>query len=83
MRLNDLLREIQYTRLVLPKDEVEVSGVNIDSRLVEAGGMFIAIKGTQADGHAYIPSAAPPLTLGSLSSSACTSDAMACTFTFM
>lgn len=57
MRLNDLLREIQYTRLVLPKDEVEVSGVNIDSRLVEAGGMFIAIKGTQADGHTYIPSA--------------------------
>ena len=24
MRLNDLLREIQYTRLVLPKDEVVV-----------------------------------------------------------
>lgn len=57
MRLNDLLREIQYTRLVLPKDEVEVKSVNIDSRLVEAGGMFIAIKGTQADGHAYIQSA--------------------------
>ena len=36
MRLNDLLREIQYTRLVLPKDEVEVKSVNIDSRLVEA-----------------------------------------------
>ena len=57
MRLNDLLREIQYTRLVLPKEEVSVSSVNIDSRLVEEGGMFIAIKGTQADGHAYIPSA--------------------------
>ncbi len=57
MRLNDLLREIQYTRLVLPKDEVEVKSVNIDSRLVEACGMFIAIKGTQADGHAYIQSA--------------------------
>lgn len=57
MRLNDLLREIQYTRLVLPKDEVEVKSVNIDSRLVEAGGMFIAIKGTQADGHAYIQAA--------------------------
>ena len=57
MRLNDLLREIQYTRLILPKEEVSVSGVNIDSRLVEEGGMFIAIKGTQADGHAYIPSA--------------------------
>ena len=57
MRLNDLLREIQYTRLILPKEEVSVSGVNIDSRLVEEGGMFIAIRGTQADGHAYIPSA--------------------------
>ena len=57
MRLNDLLREIQYTRLILHKEEVSVSGVNIDSRLVEEGGMFIAIRGTQADGHAYIPSA--------------------------
>lgn len=57
MRLNDLLREIQYTRLILPKEEVSVSGVNIDSRLVEEGGMFIAIRGTQADGHAYIPCA--------------------------
>lgn len=57
MRLNDLLREIQYTRLVLPKDEVEVSSVNIDSRLVQENGMFIAIRGTQADGHAYIPAA--------------------------
>ena len=57
MRLNDLLREIQYTRLILPKEEVNVSSVNIDSRLVQEGGMFIAIKGTQADGHAYIPAA--------------------------
>ena len=57
MRLNDLLREIQYTRLILPKEEVNVSSVNIDSRLVQEDGMFIAIKGTQADGHAYIPAA--------------------------
>lgn len=42
-------------RLILPKEEVHVSNVNIDSRLVQEGGMFIAIKGTQADGHAYIP----------------------------
>lgn len=57
MRLNDLIREIQYSRLVLPKDEVEVRGVNIDSRKVENGDMFIAVRGTQADGHAYISSA--------------------------
>ena len=55
MKLNELIREIQYSRLVLPKDEVEVLGVNIDSRIIKAGEMFIAIKGTQTDGHAYIP----------------------------
>lgn len=57
MKLSDLLREIQYTRVVLPKDEVNVHGVNIDSRLVKEGDMFIAIKGTQTDGHEYIPAA--------------------------
>lgn len=57
MKLSDLLREIQYNRLVLPKDEVEILGVNIDSRQVQEGDMFIAVKGTQTDGHAYIDSA--------------------------
>ena len=41
----------------MPKDEVDVLGVNIDSRLVEKGDMFIAVRGTQADGHAYIGAA--------------------------
>ena len=49
MKLSDLLREIQYNRLVLPKDEVEILGVNIDSRQVQEGDMFIAVKGTQTD----------------------------------
>lgn len=57
MRLSELLKEIQYTRLVMPKDEADVLGINIDSRLVQKGDMFIAIKGTQADGHSYIESA--------------------------
>ncbi len=57
MRLSDLLRNIQYNRLVLPKDEVEVSDVNIDSRQVQQGDMFIAVRGTQADGHTFIASA--------------------------
>ena len=54
MKLNELLREIQYNRLLLPKEEVDVRGINIDSRLVKEGDMFIAIKGTQVDGHEYI-----------------------------
>lgn len=57
MRLNELLREIQYKHLVLPKEEVEVLGINIDSRLVQKGDMFIAMRGTQVDGHEYIVAA--------------------------
>lgn len=57
MVLSELLREIQYSRLVLPKDEPEITGINIDSRLVHSGDLFIAVKGTQTDGHAYIASA--------------------------
>ena len=57
MKLSELIRNIQYTQIVLPKEEVEVTGVNIDSRKVEAGDMFIAVRGTQADGHQFIPAA--------------------------
>lgn len=34
--------------------QCEISGVNMDSRLVQPGNLFVAVKGTQADGHAYI-----------------------------
>ena len=37
--------------------EVEISGINMDSRLVREGDLFVAVKGTQADGHSYIPRA--------------------------
>ena len=57
MKLSELLRETQCTRMVLPKEEVEVLGVNIDSRLVQKGDMFIAVRGTQTDGHQYIAAA--------------------------
>ena len=57
MELSVLLRDIQYNRLVLPKEEVDVLGVNIDSRLVKEGDIFIAMKGTLTDGHQYIAAA--------------------------
>ena len=57
MKLSELLKEIQYTRVIMPKEEVDVQGVNIDSRLIQKGDMFIAVRGTQTDGHAYITAA--------------------------
>ena len=57
MRLSELIRNIQYTRIVLPKEEGDVTGVSIDSRNVAKGNMFIAMRGTQVDGHQYIEKA--------------------------
>ena len=37
--------------------EVEITGVDIDSRRIAPGHLFVAIKGTQTDGHAYIAKA--------------------------
>ena len=37
--------------------QLEISGVNMDSRQVKPGDLFVAVKGTQTDGHQYIPKA--------------------------
>lgn len=37
--------------------DTPVTGLNLDSRNVEKGGLFAAIPGYQLDGHAYIPDA--------------------------
>jgi UDP-N-acetylmuramoyl-L-alanyl-D-glutamate--2,6-diaminopimelate ligase len=36
---------------------IEITGIQIDSRKVEAGHLFVAVKGTQTDGHDYISKA--------------------------
>jgi UDP-N-acetylmuramoyl-L-alanyl-D-glutamate--2,6-diaminopimelate ligase len=56
MLLNELLKCIKPKQIIGTVD-VDITGVNIDSRLVTDGDLFIAVKGTQADGHAYIGSA--------------------------
>ena len=57
MRLSELLRETQCTRMILPKEEVDIRGINIDSRLIKDGDVFLAVRGTQTDGHQYIAAA--------------------------
>ena len=37
--------------------ELEVTGIEIDSRRIVAGNAFVAMRGTQVDGHAYIAKA--------------------------
>lgn len=56
MRLDNLLKAILPTKVVGATDK-EITGVEIDSRQVKEGCLFMAMRGTQADGHAYIPSA--------------------------
>lgn len=56
MRLSELLKTTERIN-VIGDAEVEITGVNIDSRRIEAGHLFVAIAGTQTDGHKYIPKA--------------------------
>ncbi len=39
------------------KENIEFTGISIDSRTLQAGHLFIAIRGTRFDGHAYLAQA--------------------------
>lgn len=56
MKLSELLKYVKPITII-GDSEAEITGVNIDSRKVEKGHLFVAIKGTQTDGHHFIPKA--------------------------
>ncbi|MGP1491777.1 MAG: UDP-N-acetylmuramoyl-L-alanyl-D-glutamate--2,6-diaminopimelate ligase [Prevotella fusca] len=56
MKLSELLKNVK-TIAIHGNTDVEVKGVNIDSRKIEDGHLFIAMKGTQVDGHKFISKA--------------------------
>ena len=56
MKLSELLKSVSILQIVGPA-ETEITGVNIDSRKIEKGHLFVAIKGTQTDGHKFIAKA--------------------------
>ena len=56
MKLSELLRNNKPIEII-GDVEVEITGVNIDSRRINTGHLFVAMKGTQVDGHAYIDKA--------------------------
>ena len=56
MKLSKLLTNVQPIACKGDVD-IEIKGVNIDSRKIENGHLFIAMKGTQVDGHKFISKA--------------------------
>ena len=56
MKLSELLKNVEVLN-TLGDVDVEITGVNIDSRRIEAGHLFVAIPGTVTDGHNFIPKA--------------------------
>ena len=53
MTLKELINNISPLKVTGSVDK-EITGVDIDSRRVGQGHLFIAMRGTQTDGHAYI-----------------------------
>lgn len=56
MKLNMLLQNIEYTLLCGNLDH-EISDLCYDSRKAESGKLFVAMVGTNVDGHDYVSSA--------------------------
>lgn len=56
MELKDILYKVKITSSSGDMS-VEVAGIAFDSRQVRKGFLFVAIKGTQSDGHAFIQKA--------------------------
>ena len=56
MILNQLIKECQPAQTV-GEEGREVKSVQIDSRKVQPGDLFVALRGTQVDGHEYIEKA--------------------------
>ena len=56
MKLSELLKNVNPLCIV-GDAEKEITGVKIDSRQIKPGFLFVAMKGTQVDGHQFIPKA--------------------------
>ena len=56
MKLEKIIKGITVNEIIGDASQ-EISGINMDSRLIEPGHIFVAVKGTQTDGHTYIQKA--------------------------
>ena len=56
MKLSDIIKNVEVREIVGDTD-IDILALQLDSRKVEQGTLFFAVKGTAADGHNYIPKA--------------------------
>ena len=56
MKLSELLKYVKPL-CIIGDENIDITGVHIDSRQVEKGHLFVAMKGTQTDGHKFVPKA--------------------------
>lgn len=56
MKLEDIIKNIQIKQQIGDATK-DISGIQIDSRLVKEKHLFVATRGTQTDGHSYIAKA--------------------------
>ncbi len=56
MKLQDIIQSVSVCECIGNTDK-EMKGIQMDSRLIEENALFVAVKGTQTDGHDYIEKA--------------------------
>ena len=56
MKLKDIIQPLSVLEQI-GKADTEITDICCDSRLVTPGALFVAVKGFESDGHAYIASA--------------------------
>ena len=56
MKLSDIIKRVSVLKTVGDTDK-DIKGIEIDSRQIQPGYIFVAMKGTQVDGHRFIPKA--------------------------
>lgn len=55
MQLKELLKRLDYTLAGAKNEDIEISAIEQDSRRVKDGSLFVAVRGTNVDGHQFIP----------------------------
>ncbi len=55
MKLSQLLERLDYRIEGKKTTDIEISSLGQDSRKVTSGSLFLAVRGTKADGHTFIP----------------------------